>query len=49
MQASPRERASETAALIAQACGLAPVETSAALDEVDFGSWTGKDFNDPLA
>lgn len=44
VQASPRERASETAALIAQACGLTPVETSAALDEVDFGSWSGKDF-----
>jgi broad specificity phosphatase PhoE len=45
VQASPRERASETATLIAQACGLMPIETSTALDEVDFGSWSGKDFN----
>lgn len=44
VQASPRERARETAELIAQACGLAPVEPFVALDEVDFGSWSGKDF-----
>lgn len=37
---SPMERASETAAAIAQACGL-PVCTHADLNECDFGEWTG--------
>ena len=44
MQASPRARASETAEAVAQACCLSSVETASALDEVDFGSWTGKSF-----
>ncbi|MBV9567161.1 MAG: histidine phosphatase family protein [Hyphomicrobiales bacterium] len=44
MQASPRERASETADVVARACLVGTVETAPALDEVDFGSWTGKNF-----
>ncbi|WFU11669.1 histidine phosphatase family protein (plasmid) [Rhizobium sp. CB3090] len=42
---SPRERAYETATAIASACRLDPPETHDALDEVDFGSWTGKSFD----
>lgn len=41
VQASPRERASETAEFVARACGLTPIETTSALDEVDFGAWSG--------
>ena len=41
VQASPRERASETAEFVARACGLTPIETTSALDEVDFGTWSG--------
>lgn len=40
---SPRPRTQETAAVVAAAHGLA-VETSAALDEVDFGGFTGRSF-----
>lgn len=43
--ASPRERTQETAAAIAAACGLGPPQTVDALDEVDFGGWTGKTFD----
>jgi probable phosphomutase (TIGR03848 family) len=40
---SPRERATETAAPLAQRLGLAPrIET--ALDEFDFGEWAGRSF-----
>lgn len=38
--ASPRERARETAAVIARARGLA-VRIERGLDEIDIGSWTG--------
>lgn len=38
--ASPRERAQETAAAVAAPHGL-PVRTAAAVDEIDFGDWTG--------
>jgi broad specificity phosphatase PhoE len=44
IQASPRERTLETARVVAQACGIASVETVDALDEVDFGAWSGVDF-----
>src|SRR6202041_448933 len=44
IQASPRERTLETARAVAQACGVAFVETVDALDEVDFGVWSGVDF-----
>lgn len=49
---SPRERTQETAAAIASACGLRSPEVADALDEVDFGDWSGKTFDvldgDPL-
>ncbi|ACI98200.1 histidine phosphatase family protein [Rhodospirillum centenum] len=44
VQASPRLRTRSTAAMIADRHGLA-VETAADLDEIDFGAWTGKDFD----
>lgn len=40
---SPRRRAVQTAVGIAEATGL-PVETAPALDEIDFGAWTGRPF-----
>ncbi len=40
---SPRERARETAAPIAARHGLAPL-VDADLDEIDFGTWTGRSF-----
>jgi ribonuclease H / adenosylcobalamin/alpha-ribazole phosphatase len=40
VQTSPRERAAETAAAIARASG-ARLRTVEALDEIDFGDWTG--------
>lgn len=50
--ASPRKRTQETAAAIAAVSGLGEIETVDALDEVDFGSWSGKTFEvlntDPL-
>lgn len=51
IMASPRERTQETAAAISAVSGLT-VETAEALDEVDFGAWSGTDFEaldaDPL-
>ncbi|OAP36667.1 phosphoglycerate mutase [Sinorhizobium glycinis] len=50
--ASPRKRTRETAAAIANASEISEVETAEALDEVDFGTWSGKSFEvlntDPL-
>lgn len=50
LHSSPRCRALQTAAPLARARGL-PVEFSPALDEIDFGEFTGKSFlslqNDP--
>jgi broad specificity phosphatase PhoE len=43
---SPRERAAETAAAIARACGCGNVTVAGALDEVDFGSWSGHSFEE---
>ena len=43
IQTSPRERACATAQAVAQATG-APVTVSDALDEIDFGDWTGAEF-----
>lgn len=40
---SPRERALETAAPVAVALGTG-VEPAPALDEIDFGDWTGRSF-----
>ena len=45
VQASPVQRAQETAAAIASTCKRS-VETVAALDEIDFGEWTGRAFDD---
>lgn len=47
---SPQDRTRQTAAVIAAALDL-PMETEDALDEIDFGHWTGRDFAelDPLA
>jgi broad specificity phosphatase PhoE len=42
---SPRLRCRETAAELAIAFG-APVETDEALDEVNYGEWTGRTFDD---
>jgi broad specificity phosphatase PhoE len=43
---SPRDRARETAAAIAAAHGDLDVETTAALEEVDFGEWAGSTFDE---
>jgi broad specificity phosphatase PhoE len=48
VQSSPRQRAIETAAIIAGARGL-EVTVCPALDEVDFGVWTGLSFADLTA
>lgn len=40
VQTSPQRRTTETAAVIAAACGIVP-RTVEALDELDFGDWTG--------
>lgn len=49
---SPRTRTWETATAIAAACGIGSPKASEALDEIDFGNWSGKDFDtldgDPL-
>lgn len=43
---SPRERACETAAAIVRARGARQAILADALDEVDFGSWSGRAFDD---
>lgn len=43
--ASPRRRTRETARVIGTACGV-PVSTAEALDELDFGTWTGRRFDE---
>jgi broad specificity phosphatase PhoE len=45
IETSPLNRARETASAIADALSL-PVHVEAALDEVDFGAWTGSAFHD---
>jgi broad specificity phosphatase PhoE len=42
---SPRRRTLETAAILAKAFGL-PVIEATALDEVDFGTWAGRTFEE---
>lgn len=44
VQASPRERTVETAGAIARASGLPDPEIVDALDEIDFGRWSGLTF-----
>jgi broad specificity phosphatase PhoE len=46
IESSPRLRTRETAAAIAEACGMKDVGIAAALDEIDFGEWSGKSFTD---
>lgn len=43
---SPQERTRETACAISAACGVAPVEICDDLDEIDFGAWSGKTFDE---
>ena len=45
LYSSPQQRTRETAAPIAERCGVG-VEIVDALDEVDFGEWSGKAFED---
>lgn len=46
LYSSPRERARQTARAVAEARGGMAVETVEALDEVDFGSWSGSTFDE---
>jgi broad specificity phosphatase PhoE len=46
LYASPRERTQQTAAAVAKARGGMAVETVEALDEVDFGTWSGSTFDE---
>jgi ribonuclease H / adenosylcobalamin/alpha-ribazole phosphatase len=41
---SPQARTRETAAIVGAACGV-PVRIADALDEIDFGDWTGRRFD----
>ncbi|MBZ9996850.1 MULTISPECIES: histidine phosphatase family protein [unclassified Mesorhizobium] len=43
---SPRERTQETAVPIALACGVGEIAICAELDEIDFGDWSGKTFDE---
>jgi probable phosphoglycerate mutase len=43
--ASPRVRTQETARIMADGRGIA-LRTDSALDEIDFGEWTGRSFDD---
>jgi broad specificity phosphatase PhoE len=45
VQASPQQRTQETARPMAERCGVG-AETVDALDEVDFGEWSGKTFQE---
>jgi probable phosphoglycerate mutase len=45
IEASPRRRTQQTAQAIAARLGL-PVTTSPALDELDFGAWAGRRFDE---
>jgi broad specificity phosphatase PhoE len=44
--ASPRERTRQTAAAIADAGAIGPVRIAEELDEIDFGEWSGRTFDD---
>lgn len=43
---SPRKRTRQTAQAVSIACEIGPVEVSDDLDEVDFGPWSGKSFDE---
>lgn len=45
IQSSPQQRALETAAVVAERTGLG-IEEVSALDEIEFGDWTGLAFED---
>jgi probable phosphoglycerate mutase len=45
IQSSPQRRAQQSAAILGSHFGL-PVETVAAVDELDAGDWTGRSFDD---
>jgi broad specificity phosphatase PhoE len=45
VHSSPSERARETADAISRGTGV-PLEITAALDEIDFGEWTGRTFQE---
>ncbi|HEU4604486.1 MAG TPA: histidine phosphatase family protein [Steroidobacteraceae bacterium] len=44
VESSPRLRTRQTATAIAEACGRKDVAIAAALDEIDFGEWSGHTF-----
>jgi probable phosphoglycerate mutase len=46
IHASPRERTQETAIAIAGACGFGEIRANPALDEIDFGEWSGRTFEE---
>jgi probable phosphoglycerate mutase len=46
IHASPRERTRETAIAIAGAYGLREIHANPALDEIDFGEWSGRAFEE---
>jgi broad specificity phosphatase PhoE len=43
---SPRERTRETAQAVSATCEIGPIELRDELDEVDFGTWSGRTFAD---
>ncbi|MDR6955799.1 broad specificity phosphatase PhoE [Ancylobacter sp. 3268] len=45
LYSSPRERARQTAAAVAEVCGMAGPHVVEALDEIDFGAWSGSTFD----
>jgi broad specificity phosphatase PhoE len=44
--ASPRQRTRETALAISDAAGIGPVKIAGELDEIDFGHWSGRSFDE---
>jgi broad specificity phosphatase PhoE len=44
--ASPRERTRQTAVAISDAAGVGPVKIADELDEIDFGRWNGRSFEE---
>jgi probable phosphoglycerate mutase len=49
IMSSPRERTHETARAVSVACEIGPVALREEIDEVDFGSWSGKTFTELAA
>jgi broad specificity phosphatase PhoE len=44
IESSPRLRTRQTAAVIAENCAMADVAIAPAMDEIDFGEWSGQEF-----